>query len=107
MAYTLGLWTALAVIAVSWMALRIIQNTFAKHPLHNIPGPKSQSLVRGTNLAQLFTPQGWAFHQYLADTFGSVVKIHSLLNREQLLVSNPKTLHHILIKDDNVYEETA
>lgn len=99
------IWTSLAAIVAACLAFRIATKIFIKSPLSNVPGPNSPSFFSG-NIGQLFTIAGWAFHQHVADNFEAVVKIHGLMGTEQLLVSDPKALHHILVKDDHVWEET-
>ncbi|KZP22742.1 cytochrome P450 [Athelia psychrophila] len=90
-----------ALIALAWRLL----NYFVKHPFDNLPGPASPSIFFG-NIKQLQTPQAWAFHQALADNYGKVVKYRSLGNQPRLWVSDPKALHYIVIKEQDVYEET-
>ncbi|KZP25687.1 cytochrome P450 [Athelia psychrophila] len=89
-----------ALIALAWRLLKF----FAKHPFDNLPGPTSPSIFFG-NIKQLRTPQGWAFHQALADTYGQVVKYRGLGNQAQLWVSDPKALHYIVVKEQDIYEE--
>ncbi|KZP09574.1 cytochrome P450 [Athelia psychrophila] len=97
--------TALSAIAVSGVLLLVLKHILGRHALDNLPGPPSISFVKG-NIGQLFNPQGWEFHRYLADNFGGVVKINGMWGDKQLYVSDPKALHHILVKDQDVYEET-
>ncbi|KAF7972145.1 hypothetical protein HWV62_11119 [Athelia sp. TMB] len=66
-----------------------------------------------SNLKQLKDARGWAFHQSLADTYDHVVKYHGLGNRfslapqqVQLWVSDPKALQYIVLKEQDVYEES-
>ncbi|KZP14916.1 cytochrome P450 [Athelia psychrophila] len=90
-----------ALVALAWRLLKF----FAKHPFDNLPGPPSPSLFFG-NIKQLRTPQGWAFHQALADNYGQVVKYRGIGNEARLWVSDLKALHYIVIKEQDVYEET-
>ncbi|KZP14942.1 cytochrome P450 [Athelia psychrophila] len=88
-------------IALAW---RLLKNS-AKQPFDNLPGPPSPSIFFG-NVKQLQNPQAWAFHQALADNYGQVVKYRSLGNQARLWVSDPKALQYIVIKEQDVYEET-
>ncbi|KZP05461.1 cytochrome P450 [Athelia psychrophila] len=97
--------TALAAVAVSGVLLLALKRLLGRHPLDNLSGPPSPSFVKG-NIGQLFNPQAWAFHRHLADNFGGVVKISGMWGDKQLYVSDPKALHHILVQDQDVYEET-
>ncbi|KAF9224511.1 cytochrome P450 [Gyrodon lividus] len=82
----------------------IWRNFLDKHPLDNIPGPPSQNWVFG-NLKQVFDPYGWDYNQMLADRYGPIVKIHGLFGRRHLAVYDPKALHHMLVKQQDIYEE--
>ncbi|KAF7965105.1 hypothetical protein HWV62_45577 [Athelia sp. TMB] len=57
------------------------------------------------NINQFWDPKGWAFHKNIADTYGPVVK-HSGLASSQLWVSDPKALQYIVVKEQDIYEET-
>lgn len=77
------------------------------------------------NFSQIFDRiTGWDFHRHLVETYGGAVKLRMLfgvsdsvlllvfvhidsLQDEQLYVSDPLALHHIIIKDQYAYEETA
>ncbi|KAF9238635.1 cytochrome P450 [Melanogaster broomeanus] len=78
---------------------------FAANPLDNIPGPPSQSWWTG-NLKQLFDPYGWSFHQLLDDRFGSLIRTRGLFGARWLIISDPKALHYIVVKDQYTWEET-
>ncbi|KIJ11452.1 hypothetical protein PAXINDRAFT_177345 [Paxillus involutus ATCC 200175] len=82
----------------------IWRNYLAKHPFDNIPGPPRQNWLFG-NLGQLFDADAWDFHQMLADRYGPIVKIHGLFGKRQLMVSDPRALHHMILKEQNIYEE--
>ncbi|KAH7928041.1 cytochrome P450 [Leucogyrophana mollusca] len=77
----------------------------AKHPLDILPGPPRESWWKG-NVVQIFNPNAWAFHQMLAEKYGSIVKFHGFFGHRQLYVFDPKAMHHIVVKDQYIYEET-
>ncbi|KAH7913645.1 cytochrome P450 [Hygrophoropsis aurantiaca] len=87
--------------SVCWFIWKLV----AKHPFDNIPGPTRQSLWKG-NAGQIFDSYGWKFHQMLIEKYGPVSKVHGLLGTKQLYVFDPTAMHHILVKDQYVYEET-
>ncbi|KDR76354.1 hypothetical protein GALMADRAFT_68050 [Galerina marginata CBS 339.88] len=97
---------AVALYALSWFCWRVLRQHFVKSSLDNIPGPPSQSLWKGT-FPQVFNPNAWEFHKEIAEKYGSVIKIKALLGENQLYVFDPKALHHIIVKDQHVYEETS
>ncbi|KAF9236337.1 cytochrome P450 [Melanogaster broomeanus] len=91
--------TLLSFVWVVW------RRYFAANPLDNIPGPPSQSWWAG-NLKQVFDPYGWSFHQLLGDRFGSLVRTRALFGARSLIISDPKALHYILVKDQYTWEQT-
>ncbi|KAJ6548741.1 cytochrome P450 [Mycena capillaripes] len=96
--YGLLLWLSYVV----WNALR---RFYAGSILDNIPGPPSESFLAG-NLARLHGADSWDFHKTLEEDFNGVVKIHGLLGGVQLYVYDPDALHSILVKDQDIYEES-
>ncbi|KAJ7475712.1 cytochrome P450 [Mycena latifolia] len=94
---------ALAVAAIwviRWLWLRVS----AQRILNNIPGPKSRSFWTG-NLAEIYSVSGWDFHQELVEKYGGVVRINALFGGKQLYVFDPKALHQIVVKDQDIFEE--
>ncbi|KAF8896616.1 cytochrome P450 [Infundibulicybe gibba] len=73
--------------------------------LDNIPGPPRRSVWTG-NFKEVFNIDGWDFHRYIAETYGSVIRVHALFGEKQLYIFDPKALHHIIVKDQYIYEET-
>ena len=75
-------------------------------------------------MGQFVNRNGWGFHKHIERAYGSVVKINGYfgvnqfhdghdeycywLNGQdkQLYVFDPKALHHIVVKDQYIYEET-
>lgn len=79
--------------------------------------------IHAGNLPQFFDRQGWQFHRVLSERFGGVVKLTMPFgvrflqdlnmwfgtHSEQatwLFVFDPKALHEIVVKHQDVYEET-
>lgn len=85
---------------------RIFRSLVVKSDLDNIPGPKSHSFLKG-NFSKIFDIRGWDFHRHIGQKYGGVVRINAFLGDKQLYVSDPKALHHIVVKDQNTYEETS
>ncbi|CAE7231830.1 unnamed protein product [Rhizoctonia solani] len=95
-----------ALIAVAAVTTLLLKYLHGHNPLHNIPGPQQTLFVKG-HIDQLFNPQGASFHQHLADNFGGVVKVRGMWGDEQPYVSDPNALHDILVKQQDVFEETS
>lgn len=85
---------------------RVFRQYVVKTALDNILGPPSPSFFKG-NFPQLFSVHGWGFHKDIAAKYGGVVKVKALFGENQLYVFDPKALHHIVVKDQYVYEETS
>ncbi|KAI0648489.1 hypothetical protein C8Q79DRAFT_1008809 [Trametes meyenii] len=88
---------------VGWWLLR--RATY-RSPLSNIPGPKSDSFIRG-NLSRFADRRNqWKYEQELADTYGRVFTINALFNEKLIFTFDPRALHSIFIKDQDVFEES-
>ncbi|EIM84927.1 cytochrome P450 [Stereum hirsutum FP-91666 SS1] len=100
----LGLFS-LPILGGLFLLLRAIRHWVRQAHLRAVvPGPARTSLVAG-NLKQLFNLDAWGFLREIA-TYGKVVRILGLFGDTQLYVSDPKALHHILVKDRYIYDET-
>ncbi|RXW14578.1 hypothetical protein EST38_g11278 [Candolleomyces aberdarensis] len=59
------------------------------------------------NLFQCFNPQAWQFHEEIARKYGSFCKLHGLMGGVPLFHTyDPKAIYHLLIKDQNSFDET-
>ncbi|PCH40533.1 cytochrome P450 [Wolfiporia cocos MD-104 SS10] len=85
-----------------WLAYRLIQRRKSLSSLDKIPGPPSKSFFSG-NIVQFFTRDGAEFQRKVALDYGPVVKIHGMFGRPMLYISDPKALHTIVIKEENIY----
>ncbi|KAJ6553222.1 cytochrome P450 [Mycena capillaripes] len=92
-------------LIVASLAIRILlRRVFSV--LDNIPGPPRKSILTG-NLAEFHNPNDsdYVFQKLLEESYGQVVKMHGLLGDRQLFVFDPASLHSILIKDQDIWEE--
>ncbi|KAF8150009.1 cytochrome P450 [Crassisporium funariophilum] len=97
---------AVSCFVLSIVVWRVVRQYWVTRTLRNIPGPPSQSIWTGV-LPQLFdSVNGWKFHREIAERYGGVSRIKGVLGENQLYVFDPKALHHILVKDQLIYEET-
>ncbi|KAJ7693897.1 cytochrome P450 [Mycena rosella] len=73
----------------------------------NIDGPPPESVLLGPREPSkddgATTGRDWQVDT--VNQYGGVVKIKSLFNRPALLVSDPMSLHHILVKEPTVFAE--
>ncbi|KAF5360940.1 hypothetical protein D9756_005071 [Leucocoprinus leucothites] len=79
---------------------------FVESPLECVPGPPALSFLSG-NVQQFFEKYGWKFYYDTLERYGTVAKIKGLLGENMLLIFDPKALHHILVKDQLIYEEAT
>ncbi|KAF8955779.1 cytochrome P450 [Flammula alnicola] len=96
---------ALALYVISWGLWKTFRNRF-KSALDNIPGPPAKSFWKGV-FPQVFNNNAWQFHKEIAEKYGSIIKLKGLLGKSELYVFDPKALHHIFVKDQYKFEETA
>ncbi|KIK57095.1 hypothetical protein GYMLUDRAFT_247353 [Collybiopsis luxurians FD-317 M1] len=72
--------------------------------INNVPGPKSPSWLKG-NFGQIFSPTAWGFHEFLARTYGSTVRISGPFGKASLYTCDSKAMHAILVKEQDVFED--
>ncbi|RDX47346.1 cytochrome P450 [Lentinus brumalis] len=95
--------TALA--AVVFLTLwRLLRDYIVKSPLDDIPGPSHSSFLAG-NIEELTERKAWKNVKGWYDTYGPVYRVSALLGEKMLIVSDPKALHHILIKDSEYWHK--
>ncbi|KAI0701721.1 cytochrome P450 [Earliella scabrosa] len=90
-----------AALYFSWSILRPF---IVKSPLDKIPGPPSPSFISG-NLNQLMTRRCWSFREEIQRKYGRVVLLHGMVGNKWLHVYDPKALHAVFLKDQDIYEE--
>ncbi|KAF8072008.1 cytochrome P450 [Lyophyllum atratum] len=94
------------VFCVLWILVALFRRFVAKNDLDNIGGPPSGSFLKG-NFGQLYNIHGFDFHIRIAEQFGRVIKIFGPFGSRQLYIFDPKAVHHILVKDQYIFEETT
>ncbi|KAG2356964.1 cytochrome P450 [Suillus spraguei] len=88
---TLAVWKL-----VGWRASR-------KANALDVAGPENEHWLKG-NLESVFFDSFERCLKMAAD-YGGAIKIHALFGGEWLFVSDPRALHHILVKDQHIFEE--
>ncbi|KAI0058967.1 cytochrome P450 [Artomyces pyxidatus] len=83
----------------------VVRPRLRQIPLWKIPGPPRVSLLTG-NRTQMFHPGAAKFYDELHETYGYVVKTSSFFGDIILLISDPKALNTILLKEQDVFEES-
>ncbi|KAF5353161.1 hypothetical protein D9758_008710 [Tetrapyrgos nigripes] len=81
------------------------QRNRRSYSLANLPGPKSRSWWQG-NLGEVMNADAWKFHERLLKEYGQVIRIDGFMGDKQVLIFDPKAMHHVLVKDATMYEST-
>ncbi|EIW60950.1 cytochrome P450 [Trametes versicolor FP-101664 SS1] len=95
---------AFAGAIVVYLAWRVARAFFATSPVDNIPGPKSPSFLAG-HTAQVFGPDRWIYQEAFVKQYGRLFRINGPLNSNWLYTYDPKALHSIFVKDQDVFDE--
>lgn len=98
--------TFISICIISWIVWKVSKRFLLKSPLDILPGPSSPSFLSG-NIVQLFDIDGWEYHRHVLDRYGRAARITGAFGERLLLTSDPKALHHILVKDQSMYELTG
>ncbi|KAI0657159.1 cytochrome P450 [Cubamyces menziesii] len=89
-----------------YIGWRVIRFYLSKSPLDNLPGPESESFISG-NVAKLMDlREAWDYQRGLAERYGRLFAIHGLFNSKWLYTYDPRALHSIYVKDQDVFEES-
>ncbi|QRV93490.1 cytochrome P450 family protein [Ceratobasidium sp. AG-Ba] len=87
-----------ATVVVGAVTIGIIGLKSLSSPYQNINGPRSDSFIYG-HLYRMFGPAAVTFHDYLHDTYGSVVKLKGTFGKDELYITDPKAMQEILVKE--------
>ncbi|KAF9253982.1 cytochrome P450 [Marasmius fiardii PR-910] len=95
-----------SVVATVVLALLyfVLKRVFGSHPLDKIPGPKPASWWNG-HFDEIFGVQGLNFHFMFAEKYGPTFSFKTFYGERQLYTFDPKAMHHILVKQGNLFEE--
>ncbi|KAL1948949.1 hypothetical protein VTO73DRAFT_10755 [Trametes versicolor] len=89
-----------------WCLWKAIRRLVIKSDLDNLPGPPSPSFVYG-HIKQLYDRQSFKFHRSLGETYGPVVRLRDRFGGTLLYTFDPKIMHHIVLKDQEVFQEAT
>ncbi|KAI0639055.1 cytochrome P450 [Trametes polyzona] len=95
---------ALGVLALYIGWTLIIRPLVTKNALRNIAGPPSESYLTG-NIHQFLSRHSWEWRADLASKYGPTSVIHGLFNKKWLVTRDPRAMHQIFIKEQDIYEE--
>ncbi|KZT73355.1 cytochrome P450 [Daedalea quercina L-15889] len=104
-----SLFLALIVLSICgwalWQLLSLVRNRIATAHLRRIRGPPMHSFLTG-NLKQFYARDAADYQRNLAREYGPIVRLSGFLGAPVLYISDPKALHTILIKEENIFQET-
>ncbi|TEB26355.1 cytochrome P450 [Coprinellus micaceus] len=89
----------------AWGFWRVLRSFLFKDPLAVIPGPPSASWPLG-DLPKFFDKRPGNYQEDLFKKYGRTFRITGLFKESLLVVSDPKALYQILIKDQDIFEES-
>ncbi|KAH9852228.1 cytochrome P450 [Lenzites betulinus] len=98
------LYTVLGVFAVWRLTIGRKKPTPSSLALAAVAGPIKEHWLTG-NFHRLFK-DGLQYNLDLFKRYGGAIKVYGMLGAEQLLVYDPLALHHVLVKDQDSFEET-
>ncbi|KAI8976575.1 cytochrome P450 [Trametes punicea] len=108
---------AILVAYIAWRVLTKARSPAKATPLAAVAGPAKEHWLAGrpmTNLSLHCTlgnllgilKDGLEYNLELYRRYGGVIKVYGMLGVEQLLVHDPLALQHILVRDQDAFEET-
>ncbi|KAF9064448.1 cytochrome P450 [Rhodocollybia butyracea] len=94
-----------AILSASIWLFYINQNVdnASSTQISQLPGPPSQSWLKG-NHEQLYSlKDGWEFHETLGKQYGPAVQVKGSLGGKQFYTFDPKAMYHILVKHGSLF----
>ncbi|KAI0628763.1 cytochrome P450 [Trametes polyzona] len=90
---------------LSFVVLRIVRAVWTKAPLHNVPGPKPTSYLRG-NVDQLLGHDRGKYKDVFAQQYGRLYKVYGPMMSNWIYTFDPRAMHSIFIKDTDTFGPT-
>ncbi|EIN08093.1 cytochrome P450 [Punctularia strigosozonata HHB-11173 SS5] len=87
-----------------WSMWSMYRRLVTKSILRNLPRLPVAGFLQG-NLADILDPIAGMEKQELCAKLGSIVQFNGFIGDEQLYVTDPRALQHILIRDEGKFEE--
>ncbi|EMD31752.1 hypothetical protein CERSUDRAFT_88647 [Gelatoporia subvermispora B] len=98
---------ALGIIAVIWLALRIVENVRRRLRTTSLRGPPNPSLLWGVvHLIPPETRQTGGAHEEWAREYGPIYRVAAPLGSSRIVVTDPKAVVHIFSQDTWNYTHT-
>ncbi|KAI0333101.1 cytochrome P450 [Cubamyces sp. BRFM 1775] len=93
----------LAALYAMW---RLVRPLVSKSPLDNLPGPECDSWISGNSVQLKHARDSWTYQKEWSQRYGRVYAFYGLLKERWLCTYDPRALHSIFIKDQDVFSES-
>lgn len=95
-----------ALYVLTLLIQNVVKRVGLKKYYEDIRGPDGGSFLFG-HLSRLFATDGLIWHKKITTEYGGVLKIGTLLGGNTLVVSDPRALYHIFVKDhETIWDES-
>ncbi|KAJ6631796.1 cytochrome P450 [Mycena sp. CBHHK59/15] len=101
--------THIYLLAAALLAVCALYSAWRRHAvkcLVPLRGPAPSSFLLGNSPDLYSGPHGLAYHHALSATYGRAFKVHMIAGEEQIYLSDTRALHHVLVRDTHVFDET-
>ncbi|KAJ6530058.1 cytochrome P450 [Mycena vulgaris] len=96
-------------LTFAFIAIYGLYSLWRRHAVKSLvplPGPEPNSFMLG-NTEDLYSgPNGLDYHHKLSEKYGKAFKVNMIAGEEQVYLSDTRALHHVLVRDTNVFDET-
>ncbi|KAJ8081473.1 hypothetical protein PM082_007318 [Marasmius tenuissimus] len=98
------LWQAFLAVCIPYTVWVLLRQWSSRRALSKIPGPRPSSWMKG-HTSEIFGPNAWDLLAEIRTQYGPTSTIGALWGEKQLNTFDPKAMHHILVKDQQTWEE--
>ncbi|KAL0062020.1 hypothetical protein AAF712_011098 [Marasmius tenuissimus] len=98
------LWQTFLAVSLPCVVWVLLRQWSSRRILNKIPGPRSSSWLKG-HINEFFGPKAWDFLEQIRTQYGPTSTIGALWGGKELNIFDPKAMHHILVKDQQIWEE--
>ncbi|KAI0373129.1 cytochrome P450 [Pilatotrama ljubarskyi] len=89
-----------------YIGWRLLRARSVKSFLDNIPGPEPASYLGGNFARLIDRHDAWPYGTALVEQYGRLFTVYGFLSTKMLYTFDPRALHSIYVKDQDVFEES-
>ncbi|KAJ8081570.1 hypothetical protein PM082_007415 [Marasmius tenuissimus] len=97
---------ALLAVSVPYAVWVLLRQWSSRRMLNKIPGPRPVSWIKG-QVSELFGPNAWDLLAQIQTQYGPTSTISTSLGGKHLTTFDPKAMYHILVKDQQSFEQDS